>query len=43
MGLGLAISLVRQHGGALSLESRAGGGTTFTVKLPFPAPAERRP
>ena len=35
-GLGLAVSLriVKEHGGTLTFESRAGGGTTARVKLP---------
>jgi signal transduction histidine kinase len=35
-GLGLAIveSLVKQHGGALTLESEKGQGARFTVSLP---------
>ncbi|NLZ06477.1 MAG: PAS domain-containing protein [Phycisphaerae bacterium] len=37
-GLGLHISydiIVRQHGGHLSVESEAGKGTTFTIKIPI--------
>ena len=36
-GLGLAIScdIVKKHGGELLVESSAGNGTTFTVRLPI--------
>lgn len=36
-GLGLSVSygIIQQHGGALSVESEEGKGTTFTVILPF--------
>ena len=39
IGLGLAVckSIIERHGGAIEVESRAGKGTTFTVKLPLKA------
>ena len=41
-GLGLAIcqGLVRSHGGVIEAESPAGGGATFTVRVPLARPAE---
>src|SRR5689334_18384029 len=40
-GLGLAIAraIVSAHGGALSVQSQLGAGTTFTVELPVAPPA----
>ena len=34
LGLPLAVKLVEQHGGTLSLDSEIGTGTTVTVRLP---------
>ncbi len=46
MGLGLTIchAIVRKHGGAISVTSEVGGGTTFRVDLPacHGAPPEQR-
>lgn len=36
MGLSRCYSIVRQHGGKLSLESHPGTGTRVTVDLPVP-------
>lgn len=34
LGLPLAYRIVSDHGGSISVDSRAGAGTTFTVRLP---------
>ncbi|MDA2933098.1 ATP-binding protein [Acidobacteria bacterium AH-259-D05] len=35
LGLSVSYSIVRDHGGQISVESRVGQGTRFTVKLPM--------
>lgn len=44
-GLGLAITkkLVELHGGAISVESKVGKGSSFTIKLPIEADYENTP
>ena len=44
-GLGLAISfgIVKEHGGMITVESREGAGTTFTIELPVNAPPGQDP
>lgn len=38
-GLGLAVTkgIIHEHGGEISVESRLGQGTTFTLRLPLPS------
>jgi two-component system NtrC family sensor kinase len=39
LGLSIAYGIVRQHGGAIAVQSQVGMGSTFTISLP--ALAER--
>jgi len=42
LGLPIANDLVKEHGGAIHVESEVGSGSTFTVGLPTDARAERQ-
>jgi len=42
LGLPIANDLVKEHGGAIHVESEVGSGSTFTVELPTDARAERQ-
>jgi two-component system, NtrC family, sensor kinase len=44
-GLGLSVSygIINNHGGTIEVQSRAGHGTSFTVKLPVTPPTEEPP
>ncbi len=35
LGLAIAFEILRDHGGALELRSREGGGACFTARLPL--------
>ncbi|MGD1075461.1 MAG: response regulator [Thermodesulfovibrionales bacterium] len=43
LGLSVVYGIVAGHGGEISFSSKAGGGTTFSVKLPARLPAQARP
>jgi signal transduction histidine kinase len=38
LGLNLAMTLVEMHGGSVSIESKNGAGSTFTIRLPIAGP-----
>ena len=38
IGLNLAKTLVEMHGGSVSIESKNGEGSTFTIRLPIAGP-----
>jgi PAS domain S-box-containing protein len=40
LGLPVSYSIVKRHGGDIRVESRPGGGSTFTVVLPVGTPAD---
>ena len=41
LGLTLTFKIIKEHGGEITVHSREGEGTAFTISLPLP-PAERR-
>jgi len=44
-GMGLAVShgLIKRHGGSISVQSKVGAGTTFTIRLPLSQEPIRKP
>jgi signal transduction histidine kinase len=40
LGLSICYKIVSEHGGRITVRSREGAGTTFTVELPLQPPAE---
>ncbi len=38
LGLAIAFRIIDEHGGNISVNSRVGSGTTFTIKIPVEAP-----
>jgi PAS domain S-box-containing protein len=40
LGLSIVYSVVQRHGGTIDVDSRPGGGTTFTIRLPLDLPQE---
>ncbi|MCX5754059.1 MAG: HAMP domain-containing sensor histidine kinase, partial [Candidatus Krumholzibacteria bacterium] len=40
-GLGLAIAyrIIEEHGGGITVKSKQGAGTTFTIRIPAKSPA----
>ena len=43
LGLPVSYSIVQRHGGDMRVESRPGGGTSFTVVLPVGTPSDAEP
>jgi signal transduction histidine kinase len=42
LGLSTALGIVQKHGGEITVESRAGEGTTFAIRLPLKTTDEQR-
>jgi two-component system NtrC family sensor kinase len=38
LGLSIVYGVVQRHGGSIEVDSRPGGGTTFTIRLPLDSP-----